>query len=372
MSQQNIRLKCNLCPNFDVCNKMKDLRIVLTACGCPGASTLIKMLKNNGERKIEIIGTDMDEEAVGRFLADKFYRVPSGKSKEYLPKMLEIVKKERPDIVFPESSHEVYPLACNKERFEAPGTKILVSDPEPIEVSNNKYKMYETLRRKTNIDLPKYISVESLNEFLSGIERLGYPENRVIFKPHIGKGSRGVRVLDPKADRKEMLMQKKPISKYMSLQEFEEIFSEEEDFPKLLVMEFLEGMEMTTDSIAMKGRELLTTVKTVEQARWGVIVRGELVERNDLVEQTRNILRAIPLSYCVNIQFIGGKLIEINPRVSTLIYQKDLIAPYLAVKLALGELGEEDIMKYGERIDYGRRMVRYMDQVFHKGGRKIL
>jgi len=354
-----------------LCNKMRDLKIVLTACGCPGASTLIRMLKNNGERKIEIIGTDMDEEAVGRFLADKFYKVPPGGSKEYIPRMLEIVEKERPDVVFPESSYEVYPLACNKDRFEALGAKVLVSDPEPIEVSINKYKMYETLRKNTNIDLPKYVSAESLDEFLDGIKRLGYPENPVVFKPHIGKGSRGVRILDPKANRRENLLKKKPTSKYMSLQEFEEIFSKEENFPKLLIMEFLEGMEMTTDSIAMKGRELLTTVKTVEQARWGVIVKGELVKRNDLVEQTRKILRAIPLSYCINIQFISGKLIEINPRVSTFIYQRDLIAPYLAIKLALGELSEEDIIKYREKIDYGRRMVRYMDQIFHKGGRKV-
>ena len=351
---------------------MKDLKLVLTACGCPGASTLIKMLKNNGERKIEIIGTDMDEEAVGRFLTDKFYTVPPGNSKEYIPKMLEIVEKEEPDIVFPESSYEVYPLSCNRERIEALGTKVLVSDPKPIEVSNNKCKMYETLGKNTTIDLPKYCSVESLDEFQDGIERLGYPENPVIFKPHIGKGSRGVRILDPNADRKEILMQKKPVSKYMSLQEFEEIFSEEENFPKLLVMEFLEGMEMTTDSIAMKGKELLTAVKTVQQARWGVIVKGELVKRDDLVEQTRKILRAIPLSYCVNMQFIAGKLIEINPRVSTFIYQRALNAPYLAIKLALGELGQEDIMRYREKIDYGRRMVRYMDQVFHRGGRRVL
>jgi len=358
--------------DFHKCSKMKDLRVVLTACGCPGASTLIRMLRNNGEREIEIVGTDVDQEAVGRFLTDKFYRVPPGNSKEFIPKMLEIVEKEKPDVVFPESSYEVYPLACSKEKLEALGTKVLVSDPKPIEVSNNKFEMYETLRKNTCIDLPKYISVESLGEFMDGIERLGYPENPVLFKPHIGKGSRGVRILDPKAERRRMLMEEKPISKYISLQEFEEIFSKERDFPKLLVMEFLRGREMTTDSIAMKGRELLTTVKTVEEARWGVIVRGELVKQDDLVEQTRNILRAIPLSYCVNTQFIAGKLIEINPRVSTFIYQEDLIAPYLAVKLALGELSEEDIVTYREKIDYGRRMVRYMDQVFHQGGERVL
>ena len=351
---------------------MKDLKIVLTACGCPGASTLIRMLKNNGERNIEIIGTDMDPEAIGRFLADKFYQVPPGSSKEYIPRMLEIAEKEKPDIVFPESSYEVYPLACNKRQFEDLGAKVLVSDPEPIEVSINKYKMYEVLKAKSNTNLPRYFSAESLDELLDAIGRLGYPENPVIFKPHIGKGSRGVRIIDPKVDRKQILMEKKPISKYMSLEEFKEIFSREDNFPKLLVMEFLEGMESTTDSLAMEGRELLTTVKTVEHARWGVIVKGELVEREDLVEQTREILKAILLSYCVNIQFIGRKLIEINPRVSTFLYQRDLIAPYLAIKLALGEIEEEDIREYRERIDYGRRMVRYMDQVFHKGGRRIL
>jgi len=355
-----------------MCNEMKDLTVLLTACGCPGASTLIKMLKNNGERKIKIIGTDVDEEAVGKFLVDKFYKVPPGTSKGYIPKLLEITEKEKSDIIFPESSYEVYPLACNKDRFEEFGAKVLVSDPASIEVANNKFKMYDVLARNTNLDLPKYVSAESLDRFLDGIEKLGYPETSVVFKPHIGKGSRGVRILDPKANRRELLIKRKPISKYMSLEEFKEIFSEERDFPKLLVMEFLEGAEMTADSIALKGRELLTTVKTVEQARWGVIVRGELVERNDLVEQSRKILSAIPLSYCVNMQFIGYRLIEINPRVSTFIYQKELIAPYLAIKLALGELDEEDVKKYREKIDYGRRMVRYMDQLFHKEGVRVL
>ena len=40
---------------------MRKIKVLLTACGCPGASTLIRMLKNNGEREVEIIGTDMDQ-----------------------------------------------------------------------------------------------------------------------------------------------------------------------------------------------------------------------------------------------------------------------------------------------------------------------
>ncbi|MFX1318089.1 MAG: ATP-grasp domain-containing protein [Promethearchaeota archaeon] len=351
---------------------MKKLKILLTACGCPGAATLIRMLKENGERPVEIIGTDMDTEPIGKYLTDGFYQVPPGHSDTYIPKMLEIIEKEKPDVLFPESSFEVYPLALNKSQFEALGTQVLVSNPESIKMANNKLQMYNAIQKNTDIPLPKFHSARSLSEFHEVIEQLGYPRNPIVFKPQVGKGSRGVRILDSKIDRKRQLMQEKPTSKYMSLPEFDSIFENVEAFPELLVMEWLEGMELTADTLAMDGRELLTTVKTVEQARWGVIVRGELVKRPDLVEQTRKILKAIPLSFCVNLQFIADRIIEINPRVSTFIYQKDLIAPYLAVKLAIGELTEQEVRKHQTRIDYGRRMTRFMDQVFHKGGKRVL
>jgi len=352
---------------------MRDLKIVLTACGCPGASTLLRMLKaNHGERRIEIIGTDMDNEAVGRFLADKFYQVPAGSSEEYIPTMLSILEKEQPDVLFPESSFEVYHLALSKKELESTGTKVLVSDPEPIRLANNKLAMYDILRQKTSLKLPAYYPAESLDEFLAALDKLGYPDKPVIFKPQIGKGSRGVRILDPKISRKDQLLHYKPTSKYMSLKEFETIFREEASFPKFIVMEYLQGGEVTTDTIAFQGEELFTTVKTVEQARWGVIVRGELIRRPDLVEQTRAILKAIPLSYCNNIQFIGDQLIEINPRVSSFIYQENLVAPYLAVKFILGEISKEELRALSAHIDYGRRMVRYMDQLFHKDLQRVL
>ncbi|MBA7614860.1 hypothetical protein ES703_22134 [subsurface metagenome] len=348
---------------------MKDIKLILTACGCPAASTLVRMLKSNGERNIEIVGVDMDGEAIGRFLVDSFYQVPPGDSDDYIPRMVDITAKEKPDLIFPESSNEVYPLACNKRKFEDLGARMVVSNPEAIKVASNKYQMYEVLKKHTDIDLPQYYLVNGLNDFLDAIDKLGYPDVPVIFKPPVGKGSRGVRIIHPTINRKDMLMLEKPISKYMSLKEFKEIFSAEGTFPELLVVEYLKGREYATDSIALNGRELLTTVKTVEQARWGVIVRGELVKKPNLVEQTRKILQAIPLSYCVNIQFIEDKLIEINPRVSSFIFQDDLIAPYISIKLALGEITEDEVIEYNSRIDYGRRMVRYMDQVFfHREG----
>lgn len=347
-----------------------ELKIILTACGSPGSSTFIRMLQTVPDKEISIIGTDMDDEAVGRFLTDKFYQVPPGRSDEYIPRMLQIVEKEEPDVLFPASTFEVFPISKHKEQFENLGTEVVVSDPEPIQTANNKYEMYEAVSDQTDLPLPEYHLITDLDEFRDAASALGYPEKPVVFKPPVGKGSRGVRIIDSEVDRKEILMEQKPNSLYISMEEVEQIFSD--DFPDLLLMEYLEGQEETTDSLCLGGEELLTSTKTVEEARWGVIVRGELVDRPELISATKNILSSIPLSYNVNIQFIDGKLVEINPRVSTFIYQEEFLQPYLSIQLALGEISKREIKEYRGEIDYGRRMVRFMDQVFHKDGDRVL
>ncbi|MHA2364611.1 MAG: ATP-grasp domain-containing protein [Candidatus Hodarchaeales archaeon] len=348
---------------------MKDLNVIVTACGCPGASTLIKQLKMVNERKIRVIGTDMDSEAIGRFISDAFYLLPPATDPSYITNVLKICKKEKIDVILPESSTQVLKYAESRSDFEDNSIKVVVSDPESIRLANNKYLMYEKLRLKTSLPLPKYTWPKSLSEFIQDAEKLGYPEKSLCFKPHEAKGSRGFRILDSKISRKDLLLNYKPNSRYMSLEEFISIFETENDFPDLLLMEYIPGEEITSDCLCLHGIPLITSVKSVEQARWGVIVRGELLNEPEIIDQTEEILKYIPLSYNTNLQFIRKpnnrpQLIEINPRVSTFIYQPDLIQPYLSIKLALGEENIESIKKYQQKIAIGRRMVRYMDQVF--------
>jgi predicted ATP-grasp superfamily ATP-dependent carboligase len=149
----------------------------------------------------------------------------------------------------------------------------------------------------------------------------------------------------------------------MSLDEFVEIFRDDE-FPELILMEFVEGVHYDAMCLAEEGELLLTTVKTREASRWGVITKGELIYYPDLVEICRQIIREIKLSYNIGLQFIGDKIIEINPRPSTFIYQDDLNEPYLAIKLVLGEISHDEVKRYQNNVRHGRRMIRYMDQVF--------
>jgi hypothetical protein len=63
------------------------------------------------------------------------------------------------------------------------------------------------------------------------------------------------------------------------------------------------------------------------------------------------------------VQFIDDALIEINPRISTIVYQEDLNLPYLAVRHALGELSEEELAARAARVRPTRRALRFYDQV---------
>ncbi|HZB22788.1 MAG TPA: hypothetical protein VE444_02990, partial [Gaiellaceae bacterium] len=62
-------------------------------------------------------------------------------------------------------------------------------------------------------------------------------------------------------------------------------------------------------------------------------------------------------------QLVGEHVIEINPRISTIVYQDDLNLPYLGVKHALGEIGDEELAAHAGRVRPTRRALRYFDQV---------
>jgi len=343
---------------------LRPIKLLLTATGAPGCSTLIRQLKNNGERKIEIISTDMNEKVIGKFWSDKFYIVPPADSENYIGSIKKIIKKENPDVFLPVSSAEVIPVSKNKEILEENGTKVMVSSYESLEIATNKYKLYLKLE-ENNISVPKFYYPKNLKEFINMAKWLGYPAKKICFKPHIGKGSRGFRILDESISRKDLLLNYKPESKYMSLKEFINIFKKEEDFPDFIVMEYIEGKAYDAMALCFEGEALLTTVKTREEERWGIITYGELVKNDEINKLVEDIISAVPLSYNVGLQFIGNKLIEINPRLSTFIYQNNLIEPYLAIKLCLGELDKREIKRYQNLVEYGRKMIRYMDQIFY-------
>ena len=62
-------------------------------------------------------------------------------------------------------------------------------------------------------------------------------------------------------------------------------------------------------------------------------------------------------------ELVTGAELELNPRISTIVYQEDLDLAWLGVQAALGRLDAADAAAAMARLRPGRIAIRYFDQV---------
>ena len=337
---------------------MKPLTVLVSASGAPGTAALLRALRENGERQVRLVGTDMSERSIGRQLCDAFHLVPAGSDPGFADAILAIVESEGVDAVLPQSSFDLEGLAEHRDSFPVP---VLVSRPETIRRSNDKAETYELLHR-LGVPAPEFRRVRGAAAVAEAARELGYPERPVCFKPVFSSGSRGFRILDPTVDRAHQLLHERPGSVAMRLEEAVELLPDEGG-PDLLVMELATGDERTIDGIADGERVLLGHPKTREAMRAGLAMYFVTLDDPALMELADRIVAELAIEHFLNIQLVGEHVIEINPRISTIVYQEDLNLPYLGVKHALGEISAEELAALRPRIRPGRTALRYFDQV---------
>jgi carbamoyl-phosphate synthase large subunit len=339
---------------------MDPLTILVTAAGAPGAARLLAALRENGERPVRIVGTDINERSAARLLSDRFVVVPRGDDPSFADALVDVAHREGVDLVFPQSSAEVVPVAESRERF---GVPVLISELDAVVAAKEKSA---TARIADELGIPQPVTIEARDagQFREAARELGYPGRDICMKPLEGKGSRGFRVLSAHIDRRTALLEGRPGDLLpMSVDEAVEILDGGDGFPPMLVMELIEGEELAVDAICRGGRMLLASAKTREAFRAGLAMEFELIDRPDLLRYSQGLVEALGLDWLVNIQFLGDRLLEVNPRVSTIVYQPDVNMPWLTVKLALGEIGADEVAAFQDRIAIGRRATRYHEQV---------
>jgi carbamoyl-phosphate synthase large subunit len=338
---------------------VKPLTVIVTASGAPGTAALLRALRENGEREVRLVGTDMSERSVGRHLCDAFHLVPAGSDPGFPDAMREVADREGAAAILPQSSFDLEGLAGALDRFG--GIAVLVSPLDAIRRSNDKAETYTMLHR-LGLPAPEFRRVQGAREVESAARELGYPDRPVCFKPVFSSGSRGFRVLDPTVDRAHQLLHERPGSVAMRLEEAVELLPAEGG-TELLVMELATGGERTIDGIA-NGREIvLGHPKTREAMRAGLAMYFETLADDGLMELAGRIVEELAIEHFFNIQLVGEHVIEINPRISTVVYQEDLNLPYLGVKRALGEVSDEELRALRPRIRPGRTALRYFDQL---------
>jgi carbamoyl-phosphate synthase large subunit len=336
--------------------------IVVTASGAPGTAALLRGLRENGEREVRLVGADMSERSVGRHLCDAFHQVPRGSDPGFADAVLEVARREGARAVLPQSSFDLPGLSAAKQRFADEGIAVLVASPEAVHRSNDKAESYAMLD-EIGVRGPAWRRVAGAETITAAAHELGYPDRELAVKPVFSSGSRGFRILSASADRREQLLTNRPgVAESMRLDDLVDVLGADDD-TELLVMELATGKERTIDGIAEHGRILLGHPKTREAMRAGLAMYFETLEDPALMETAGKIAAELQLDHFFNIQLVGEHVIEINPRISTIVYQEDLNLPWLGVKHALGEISADELAALAERVRPTRRALRYFDQV---------
>lgn len=341
---------------------MRPLTVLVSACGAPGTAALVRALRENGEREVRLVGTDMAERAIGRHLCDAFYRVPPGSDPGFPDAVLEACLREGVEVVLPQSSFDLPGLAAARERFAAQGITVLVSSPEAVRRCNDKAETYALLDA-IGVRGPAWRRVTGSRAVAEAARELGYPAREVCLKPVFSSGTRGFRVLSASADRRRQLLDNRPgVPEALRLEDLLELLGDDEG-TELLVMELARGGERTVDGIASGGRILLGHPKTREAMRAGLAMYFQTLHDPELMETAERIVAALSLDHFFNIQLVGDCVIEINPRISTIVYQEDLNLPWLGIKHALGLVSADELAALASRVRPTRRALRYFDQV---------
>lgn len=348
----------NCCGKCDDFTGLKPITVLITGAGAPGAPSIIKMLKNSGERKIRIIGTDQNrQDSIGLLMLEKVYQIPNDDA--FIDTLLNVCKVEKVDVILPLVTSELGKLSKAKESFKKEGFSIAIDQHHSFSLNSKTWVMDKF--KEYGLPTPEYYTVNSLPDFIDKTISLGYPKNEVCFKPPRSNGSRGFRILSNSDNRMDNLINNKPESLYMTMQEFIEIANEATYFPELLVMEYLPGQEYSVDCL-----ENVVIPRTRDKLKMGISFIGTVTNNRKIIEYCNKVMKTLELQGIIGFQFkddrFGNpKIIECNPRVqgsSVLCYGAGYNIVYNAIKQALGEPLQEP------NIKWGTRMIRYWDEVF--------
>ena len=344
---------------------MRDVTVLITACGnvyMPGTASSIK---NNGERNVRLIGADMNHDDTILQMFDQYYQVPRGDDPSYADAILDICRKEHVDVVIPIMSVELVTLAQNAEKFAEAGVALSVSDLEPLKIANDKLALLKFMQ-ENGIPTARFCEVNCVEDVDKALETVGVP---VVFKTTEGSGSRGMRIIDPSKSRFVILFHEKPTSAYVTLQDFKETL-QEGDMPQMLAMEYLPGHEYTVDMLCDKGKVLYSLCRRGLNVQTSIILDGIVEDKPEITNLCNQVAEKLKLTgnigFDVKERADGTPVImECNPRATAGVSEfaaSGVNLLYLNIKRCLGEELPELTPKYGV-IMKRRYMEMYSDGI---------
>ncbi|MBS1492830.1 MAG: ATP-grasp domain-containing protein [Bacteroidetes bacterium] len=243
----------------------------------------------------EFIGADAFKTSPAAYILDRVHEVPLKIDEKYLDDVLEICKKEKPQIVLPLIDPELPLFAKHKKKFNEIGVHVCVPDYEVVKLSNDKYQTFLRFR-DTDILQPE---TWLLKDYL--LKAADTNHEKLILKPSAGSASKGIYFASPDevksiADTKKLDSDSYIVQQYIN-------FSEE-----ITVDVYGDGQGNVVEYCQ---RKRIST-------RGGEVEKGVTVNIPEVADVIKKVVSELKIEGMVNIQVMIEKdkvyLGEINPR----------------------------------------------------------
>lgn len=160
--------------------------ILVTCAGSGVGQSALDSL--NLVNKHYVIGCDAKKDVYAFNYCNKFYEVPSIYSTDYTEKIIEICKKEKIDVVIPGHDGELLIFAKKINLFDKNNIKVIVSKPDIIEISRDKYRWFKYFSDKGC----SIVNTKKISDFVNQPDMDFFP---AIVKPSGGSASQGISII---------------------------------------------------------------------------------------------------------------------------------------------------------------------------------
>ncbi len=137
--------------------KKREIRALVTGAGTGSSANIMRALRTMAPIPY-VVGVNEDRFVLKLSLADRSYLCPEPASHEFIDSLLEIIRRERINVVMATNDNAVKALSDARARFSI---DLLLPRPETIELCQDKYELNVFLRRR-NIPAPGTFEVKSL------------------------------------------------------------------------------------------------------------------------------------------------------------------------------------------------------------------
>jgi carbamoyl-phosphate synthase large subunit len=162
--------------------------LVSGASGIIGYGTL-KSLRMGGEH-YKLIGTTIYDDSVAPAFCDVFELAPRTTDPGYIDWLCTLIEKHKVDLIIPGINDDMLAWNEHRERLAKTGVKLLLNNPDLIDLCADKWEFYKTMHDAGS----KYLIESRLSGSFSELhDAFGFP---FLLKPRRGFASRGIVIVD--------------------------------------------------------------------------------------------------------------------------------------------------------------------------------